>query len=326
MQFINNFYFRKIQDNNLWIRDHLGGFDINLESDVLNSAIQFAKENNISTIEVGYVFSDYFSRRYGINFSYRQELVGGNGWEELTAYTRHPGINYNNFICSFNGSNHVSRQLLSSMLENRGYFDPHYSSKNFTSSTDKIIGHLNNLDLTEDEIELYDKFFKNTNEFNDTVYSFGHSRDADGKFHDDFGHSNNIYNLESKLTQSFVHIVSETMATSYYPFVTEKFLYSIVTRGLFVAYAQPGWHTHIEKYYGFKLYDKIFDYSFDSIQNPVKRLIKLIEMISKFSKLSVDDWRDLYFVLENDTIEYNYNHYFSGNYLEHLKQFDTVND
>ena len=321
MQFINNHYFRKIQDNNLWIHDHLDGFDKNLESDVLNSAIQFAKENNISTIEVGYVFSDYFSRRYGINFSYRQELVGGNGWEELTAYPRrieqgaweYPGINYKNFICSFNGSDHVSRQLLSSILENQGYFDPNYSSKNFTASNDKILGYLNNLDLTEDEIELYDKFFKNTDNFNDTVYSFGHIR---------FDHGNNIYNLESKLTQSFVHIVSETMATSYYPFVTEKFLYSIVTRGLFVTYAQPGWHAHLEKYYGFKLYDKIFDYSFDSIQNPVKRLIKLIEMISKFSKLSVDDWRDLYFVLEKDTIEYNYNHYFSGDYIKWLKEYE----
>ena len=311
MQFVNNHYFKKIEDNTLLIHDHLGGFDKNLESDALNCAVQFAKEKNISTIVTGYVFSDYFSRRYGINFNYRQDLVGGNGWEELTAYTRQPGINYKNFICSFNGSNHVSRQLLSSILKNQGYFDPYYSSKNFTGSNDKIIGHLNNLDLTEDEIELYDKFFKNTDEFNDTVYSFGHVR---------FDHGNNIYNLESKLTQSFVHIVSETMATSYYPFVTEKFLYSIVTRGLFVAYAQPGWHTYIEKYYGFKLYDKIFDYSFDSIQNPVKRLIKLMEMISKFSKLSIDDWRDLYFVLEKDTIEYNYNHFFSGDYLIKLKE------
>lgn len=319
MQFTNHTYFEnksggwRIQDNNLLVYDHLGGFDKNLESDVLNCAVQFAKENNISTIEVGYVFSDHFSKHHSINFSYKQELVGGRGWEELRAYTRHPGINYKNFICSFNGSDHVSRQLLSSILENQGLFNSDYSSKNFKGSNDKILRHLNNLDLTEDEIELYDKFFKNTNEFNDTVYSFGHVR---------FDHGNNIYNLESKLTQSFVHIVSETMATSYYPFVTEKFLYSIVTRGLFVAYAQPGWHTHIEKYYGFKLYDKIFDYSFDCIQNPVKRLIKLIEMLSKFSTLSVEDWRDLYFVLEKDTIDYNYNHYFSGDYIKWLKEYE----
>ena len=322
MQFINNHYFKKIQDNNLWIHDHLGGFDINLESDALNCAVQFAKEKNISTIVTGYVFSDYFSKRHSVNFNYRQDLVGGKEWDSLKNYTQHPGINYKNFICSFNGSRHVSRHLLSSILENQGYFDPNYSSKNFTASNDKILGHLNNLDLTEDEIELYDKFFKNTDEFNDTIYGLEYNKLKQCNFND----GTNIYNLHEKLTQSFIHIVSETMATSYYPFVTEKFLYSIITRGLFVAYAQPGWHEHLKKYYGFKLYDKIFDYSFDSIQNPVKRLIKMIEMLSKFSTLSAVDWRDLYFVLENDTIEYNYNHYFSGNYLEHLKQFDTVNN
>jgi hypothetical protein len=37
-------------------------------------------------------------------------------------------------------------------------------------------------------------------------------------------------------------------------------------------------------------------------------------MISKFSVLSSDDWKDLY-LLEQDAIEYNYNHYFSGDYL-----------
>ena len=108
------------------------------------------------------------------------------------------------------------------------------------------------------------------------------------------------------------------MATSYYPFVTEKFLYSIVTRGLFLSYAPPGWHGHIEKYYGFKKYTKLFDYRFDTIQNPIERLIELISMISKFSTLSIHDWNDLY-LMEQDAIEYNYNHYFSGDYLKHIK-------
>jgi len=42
-------------------------------------------------------------------------------------------------------------------------------------------------------------------------------------------------------------------------------------------------------------------------------------MISKFSKLSVHDWHDLY-QMESDAIEYNYNHYFSGDYLKHLEK------
>jgi len=111
------------------------------------------------------------------------------------------------------------------------------------------------------------------------------------------------------------------VATSYQPFVTEKFLYSIVTRGLFLAYAQPGWHNHLEKYYGFKRYTKLFDYRFDTIENPIERLVELMTMISKFSVLSTDDWRDLY-EMESDTIEFNYDHYFSEDYLKHLKAYE----
>jgi hypothetical protein len=116
-----------------------------------------------------------------------------------------------------------------------------------------------------------------------------------------------------------LQIVSETIATSYVPFITEKFLYSIVTRGLFLSYAQPNWHAYIEKYYGFKLYTRLFNYQFDSIQNPVERLVELTTMVSKFNKLSPAEWHDLY-LLEQDAIEYNYEHYFSQNYLKCLKE------
>jgi len=46
-------------------------------------------------------------------------------------------------------------------------------------------------------------------------------------------------------------------------------------------------------------------------------------MISKFKSLSSDDWRDLY-LIELDTIEYNYDHYFSGNYLKFLEKYSNV--
>jgi hypothetical protein len=233
-------------------------------------------------------------------------------WKPFENYNIHPNINFKNFICSFNGSPHTSRKLLAAILHKFGYFDPEYCSKNFSYSINKLDGHLT--DYVANHDQFYRKFFiaDNSDTFFDTIYSFGHIR---------FDHANNIYNLENKLTESFLHIVSETMATSYYPFVTEKFLYSVVTRGLFLAYAQPGWHTHLEKYYGFKKYTKLFDYHFDTIQNPIKRLVELMSMISKFSILSTDDWRDLY-EIEKDAIEYNYNHYFSGNYLTRLQQYE----
>ena len=120
------------------------------------------------------------------------------------------------------------------------------------------------------------------------------------------------------MTQSFVHVVSETLSTSYYPLITEKCFYSIATRGLFLSYAQPNWHEHLENYYGFRLYKNLFDYRFDSIKNPVERLVELLTMISKFQKLSTHDWTDLY-ELEKENIEYNYDHYFSGTYYDYFQ-------
>ena len=291
--------------------DHLGGFNKNYQNVLLN---QISKSTFGGQIITEYIFDNKIKNNYPTcNFLYSKDLWRKHNFiDDFLNYNIHPQIDYKNFICSFNGGAHVSRQLLSSILNNQKYFDPEYTSKNFAYNDDYITGHLKNLDLSDSEIVLYLKFFTNNDEFNNSVYSFGHIR---------YEHNKNIYNLEHKLTQSFLHIVSETMATSYYPFITEKFLYSIVTRGLFLAYAQPGWHKHLQKYYGFKLYDKIFDYSFDDIENPVKRLIQLVETISKFSKLSSDDWRDLY-LMEQDTIEYNYEHYFSGSYLKHLAQFE----
>lgn len=289
------------------IIDHLSGLDKNYNNPILDQV-----SNNMSNphIVTEYIFDDRVKNTYPTcTFSYSiDHWLQNNAIKKFSKYYTHPQIDYKNFICSFNGINHVSRQLLTSILNNQKYFDPHYASKNFVCTNDQLAGHLHGLDLLDFEIELYSKFFLNNNKFNNSVYSFGHNR---------FAHGKNIYTLEHKLTQSFLHIVSETVATSYYPFVTEKFLYSIVTRGLFLAYGQPGWHKHLEKYYGFKLYNKIFDYEFDTIQNPVKRLIKLIEMISKFSTLTESDWYDLY-SLERDAIEFNYHHYFSEEYKKYL--------
>lgn len=287
--------------------DHMGGFDINLQNKILKRLNDFAsQENKIFDITVHQIFTNNITSTYPnlkITFSIENQERINTG--HFYNYNMHPELNYKNFVCSFNGSPHVGRTLLVSILDKFKWFTPEYCSKNFQFTSDNIDGNLLNY-LTPDQARVSGKFFVNNSNFQETVYSFGHVR---------FAHADNIYNLESKLTQSFLHIVSETLATSYYPFVTEKFLYSVVTRGLFLAYAQPGWHDYVEKYYGFKKYTKLFDYQFDTIQNPVIRLLELASMISKFSLLSVEDWQDLY-LLEHDAIEYNYDHYFSKNYLK----------
>lgn len=298
--------------------DHMGGFNSNLHNNILDG-IDSVSETIVVTEYIldQIVKNNYRNIKFQFNLNFKQRL-----FDTLSGYVNSNSakINYKNFVCSFNGSPHVSRELLVSALHKFGYFNSAYCSKNFISSIDVIDGHISHYVLDNDR--LYRKFFINndSNKFLQTVNSFDRSH-----FNDDFktifDHQSNVYNLESKLAESFLHIVSETVATSYYPFVTEKFLYSVVTRGLFLAYAQPGWHKHIEKYYGFKLYTKLFDYTFDSIYNPVKRLVELMTMISKFHKLTYDELYDLY-LMELDTINYNYDHYYSKEYLKNLQYYE----
>lgn len=289
------------------IGDHLGCFCANLTNPLLDYISKISQQDTVTTC---YIFDDRVKKKYpNINFKFSQQQI--TLFQTLRNYNIHPELNYKNFICSFNGTGSIGRQLLASALNKFGYFNKDYCSKNFTHNGNEIDGHIANY---VENTEFYNKFFDCTDEFNQQINSFGHVR---------FDHAKNIYNLENKLTRSFIHIVSDTMSHSYYPYLGEKAFYSIVTRGLFLSNAQPGWHAHLEKYLGFKLYTKLFDYRFDSITNPVERIVELMTMIGKFSKLTPFEWHDLY-LLEQDNIEFNYDHYFSKDYLKKIKQFDNT--
>jgi hypothetical protein len=295
------------------IVDHLNGWDHNLHNDYLYLLDQHAQSQG-RTFDIIYhqLLPDSATGQYkNLKIQFSSEFQRMMNFRHFTRYNTHSELTFKNFVCSFNGSSHVSRRLLTSILKKFNWFDPVYSSKNFYFTPDIIDGHLSDY-LPDSQHQVYRNFFSNNDDFCQGIYSFGHNR---------YKHHQNIHTLESKLTDSFLHVVSETMATSYCPFITEKFLYSIVTRGLFLSYAQPGWHDYLSKYYGFKKYTRLFDYRFDDIQNPVERLVELMTMISKFSVLSTDQWRDLY-LLEADTIQYNYDWYFSKNYLKCLEQHE----
>lgn len=229
------------------------------------------------------------------------------------AYPCHPDHDFKNFLCSFNGSQSLSRRLLPAALMKFGWFDTAYVSKHSTWKKGELDGFL--LQCLGDDDAKYRKFFAVDDiEFAESTNGFGYER----RWHDA-----NIHNLEQKLTESFVHLVSETVATSALPFVTEKALYSVITRGLFVSYAPPSWYRTWTKILGFRSYDKLFDHRFDDIKNPVHRLVELLCMLSRYANLSKHDWHDLH-LLEFDAIEFNYEHYFSGDYIRHLDNYSKT--
>jgi hypothetical protein len=225
--------------------------------------------------------------------------------EQFANYRQHPHIDPVNFICSFNGSPHVGRKLLLSALDKRGWINQTFVSKNFVYTQQEVDGHVESL---SDNPRLHRKFYVSDSSYAGTFTNFEGDR---------FDHAGNIHWLSPKVTKSFLHLVSEQLSTTFYPLPSEKFLYSIVTRGLWIANAQPNYHDYIEKNMGFKKYTNIFDYAFDSIQNPIVRQLCLLDMLSKFENLSQSEWVDLY-EMERDTIEFNYDHYFSKQYLKVL--------
>lgn len=303
----------RYSSDELWISDWLQGFDANLESTALTAAVNFAKDNSIGRIYTAFVFDERIRRRYpDIEFRYDQRLYNGHGWENMRTINTHPTLDFENFLCSFNGSGEVGRQLLVAVLAKNGWFDPACCTKNFECSNDRIDGHIQRLSTNPD---LHRKFFCDSamEDFFASKVSIDYNKSD---------HVANFYSLASIISKSFVNLVAEVDSAGYYPIHSEKFLHSVVSRGLFLSFAPPHWHKHFELMFGFQNYDKIFTYEFDDIENPIDRLLKIISMLGPYSKLKKQDWHDLY-LLNHDVIEHNYDHYFSGNHLISIEQYES---
>lgn len=301
------------------LRDHLGGFDKGNRNLVLDRINDYAQaKNKYYDIYYHNVLPQTVYESYSnLNLHFSSELQQTESFSHFSDFEPTNTLkDFKNFVCSFNGSEHVARQLLTSALYKFGWFDSNYSTKNFHTSVDQIDGNI----IAQFDSEVDERFYRkfilangNTADiFYQSIYTMDYAR---------FDHKHNLNILLDKINQSFVQIVSETMATSYVPFVTEKFLYPVIGKSLWVGYSQPGWHKHLSDIYGFKLYTVLFNYNFDSIINPIVRLVELMEMLSKFSCLTPDEWHDLY-LLEADTIEFNYDWYMSKQYLIQLEKFD----
>jgi hypothetical protein len=314
----------KYAGHELGLSDHMGGFDINGHNPVLANINTIAGQLGIvQPLRYHQVIHPDIQQRYP-NLKLVYDTTMHFSIHHLRNYINTPTVNYKNFLCSFNGTEHLSRRFLLAAMYRFGFYNPEYSSKNIVFTKNKLDGDLQA--AVGEDARFFIKFFiaPDSDEFFETINTFGQYNMASTvidvrRRHQ---HYENVEMLEPQLTGSFLHVVSETMGTSYQPFVTEKFLYSVVTRGLYVAYAQPLWHQHVEQYFGFRPYTKLFDYRFDHIVHPVHRLLELMTMISKFSLLSVDEWHD-FRQIEMDTIEYNYDHYYSGAYLEHIAKHSS---
>ena len=293
----------------LMVIDHLNGFDMQFDCQVLTEIHD--QTTHTRPLHSEYIVRSNIKKRYPkLNFTFDiNSWFYENGIKNIQTFDDSYKKDFLNFACTFNNNPHVSRKLLTCAMHHYGMFNTNFSSKTFTIQPYEVIGAL--YDFVGTKTDLYKKFFVRDTEtdFYGTRYQIGGLVSAD--------HGRNQQHLRPLIDRSFVHIVSETMATSYYPFVTEKFLYSVAQKGLFLTWGQPEWHRYVSYYYGFKKFSKLFSYRFDEIRNPVERLISLLDMVLKFKNMPKEEWNELY-TMERETIEFNYDHFKSGRYLAHL--------
>ena len=111
-----------LKSRSLIISDHMGGFDVGLYNSLLNY-LEILNFKGI--IETEYIITDELRNRYK-KLKLQFSLYNSTHFQildQLIDYNIHPEIKYKNFVCSFNGSPHVSRQLLTSMMEKFDIFD-----------------------------------------------------------------------------------------------------------------------------------------------------------------------------------------------------------
>lgn len=117
-----------------------------------------------------------------------------------------------------------------------------------------------------------------------------------------------------ELSESFLHVVTETCFWENKEHLTEKIFKPIVARQPFVLIGCVQ-NLNYLKSYGFKTFDQWWDESYDQIDDPIQRLNAVVKIINDICKLSLNDLQNLLQQMQ-DTLDYNYNRFYSKEFLD----------
>lgn len=286
-------------DKSVVLYDHLGGFDDQLQNPLLNRC------SKDFTYYTEYILPDIVLLKYNLDIKFWAYLaLTGNHVYQLHEMLPWNNLqkSFDNFLCVFARSNQLGRSLLLLDLQTRGWLTPNNFSKHFVISR---YFTLRNQAVTRLGI---------SQQIPDDFWRLLHQIDFDSSS----DHVHNYQALAPVMARNFVQIVSETFAYSPVPFWTEKFLYPIIAKTLWVAHAAPGYHHYLKKYFGIKFYS-CFDYSFDTIPDHTARQKAMLDMLAPFAAMTAVQWQQIY-DQQQDIISYNYNLFRSGQLTKNFVQ------
>jgi len=125
------------------------------------------------------------------------------------------------------------------------------------------------------------------------------------------------------LMTSFLHVVTETCYWDDKTHLTEKIFKPVVARQPFVLLGCANNLRYLRSY-GFKTFDAWWDESYDSIQDPIKRLQAVVKIIDEICSMSNEDLAAMLRAMQH-VLDYNYNRFYSQEFVDYCWRELTEN-
>jgi len=123
--------------------------------------------------------------------------------------------------------------------------------------------------------------------------------------------------------ESFLHVVTETCFWDKKQHLTEKIFKPIVLKQPFVLLGCANNLSYLKEY-GFKTFDRWWDESYDSCEDPIERINLVCNIIEQICKLSNDELKNLLLEMQ-EVLEYNYNRFYSKEFVQDIWNELTTN-
>ena len=117
------------------------------------------------------------------------------------------------------------------------------------------------------------------------------------------------------LTESFLHVVTETCYWDKKTHLTEKIFKPIVARQPFVLLGCANNLKYLRSY-GFKTFDAWWDESYDSIEDPILRLQAVVKIINDICEMSNEDLTAMLRAMQH-VLDYNYHRFYSKEFIDY---------
>jgi len=123
--------------------------------------------------------------------------------------------------------------------------------------------------------------------------------------------------------RSFIYVVTETCYWERKCHLTEKIFKPIVSKMPFILVG-PAHNLAYLRSYGFRTFDRWIDETYDTIEDPVKRMHAIGAVLLDIGNRSLDDLQDLLCEMQ-EVLDYNYNLFYSQEFLDSCWQELTNN-